>query len=416
MTFEPKKNQQKLFASNSLYLYLSYFADYFLAIIFLPLIARAIGAVELGIVGIVQGYGLFIALFMEFGSPLVATREVSRLKNKQMDLLNFIGGIFSIKIALIPVVCFISLIFIVNVPILNKNWSYLIIVIVGSIAQGLSPLWYFLGKSNMKIISISKIVFRSLGFLVIFFYVQSSSDGWIVLGALCLSSIFISLFLIFALIREVGLFKIKFSKKTKEIFLKSNLSFIITIIPILYQNLCVIILSITVSPFQLGLYYGANRIYRAFNSLYGPLSQTFFPIISSIEQKEKKIALSATKKYILSLTVLGILLFLFIFFKSDFIISLILGNEFSQSKEILMVFGLVLPLTAISNSIGRQWLMFLNKDFFYAFSQFLSSIAAFISFLILIRMYGVFAMPISLIVYESISIILISLYLKKLND
>ena len=48
--------------------------------------------------------------------------------------------------------------------------------------------------------------------------------------------------------------------KTKEIFLKSNLSFFITIIPIIYQNISVIILSLFVSPLQLGLYYGANRI------------------------------------------------------------------------------------------------------------------------------------------------------------
>ena len=411
-----KNNLQKSFASNSLYLYLSYFADYFLAIIFLPFIARAIGAVELGVIGIVQGYGLFVTLFMEFGSPLVATREVSRLKNNNSNLINFVSSIFSIKLALIPFVCILSTIFTITVPIFNNNSDYLIIVILGSISQGLCPIWYFQGKRNMKIISISKIVFRSLGFLLIFLYVDSGDDGWIVLGALSLSSIFIGLFLFFAMINETGAFQITFSKKTKEIFLKSNLSFFITIIPIIYQNISVIILSLFVSPLQLGLYYGANRIYRAFNSLYGPLSQAFFPIISSFEKKHKKLAWFVTKKYFLSLTVLGVLFFLIIYFKSDYAISVLLGNQFSGSKDILTIFAFVLPLTAISNSIGRQWLMYINKDLFYAISQLASSIIAFTLFIFLVQIYGIFAMPISLIVFEAISIIIISLFLIKNFD
>ena len=162
MTFKLNNNLQKSFASNSLYLYLSYFADYFLAIIFLPFIARAIGAVELGVIGLVQGYGLFVTLFMEFGSPLVATREVSRLKNNNANLINFVSSIYSIKLALIPFVCLLSTIFSITVPIFNNNSDYLIIVILGSISQGLCPIWYFQGKRNMKIISISKIVFLDL--------------------------------------------------------------------------------------------------------------------------------------------------------------------------------------------------------------------------------------------------------------
>ena len=186
------------------------------------------------------------------------------------------------------------------------------------------------------------------------------------------------------MINETGVFRITFSKKTKEIFLKSNLSFIITIIPIIYQNVSVVILSLFVSPLQLGIYYGANRIYRALNSLYGPLSQSFFPIISSIEKKDKKLAWSVTKKYFLSLTTLGLLFFLIIYFKSDYVISVLLGDQFSGSNDILTIFAFVLPLTAISNSIGRQWLMYINKDLFYAITQFVASIIAFTLFLFLV--------------------------------
>ena len=65
---------QHTFLSNSIYLYLSYFSDYLLAIIFLPFVSRALGAAEFGKVGIAQTLGILIILFVEF-AHLIATRK-----------------------------------------------------------------------------------------------------------------------------------------------------------------------------------------------------------------------------------------------------------------------------------------------------------------------------------------------------
>ena len=70
--------------ANSFYLYMAYFADYLLALIILPFIARVLGPEELGYVGLVQTFGLFILLIMEFGFPLMATREIAKNKNDQV--------------------------------------------------------------------------------------------------------------------------------------------------------------------------------------------------------------------------------------------------------------------------------------------------------------------------------------------
>ena len=67
--------------TNSFYLYLSHFADYFFAIFLLPFIAKTLGIIEFGEIGLAQTFGVFIILFIEFGSSLMATREISKEKN-----------------------------------------------------------------------------------------------------------------------------------------------------------------------------------------------------------------------------------------------------------------------------------------------------------------------------------------------
>tara|TARA_A100001015_G_C14928020_1_gene687282 strand:- start:642 stop:1172 length:531 start_codon:yes stop_codon:yes gene_type:complete len=167
-------------------------------------------------------------------------------------------------------------------------------------------------------------------------------------------------------------------------------------------------------PVQLGYLFGANRIYRAFNNLFGPVSQAFMPIISSVQEKNKNESKLLIKKYLLLMVIFGLSLFFLNFFCAEIIVTILLGSKYHSSIELLKIFSIILPLTAISNAIGRQWLIANNKDFYYFFSQSLSLLVAFIIFLLLVSNQGPKALPISLIFYEltSIIMILIFLYLK----
>ena len=78
------KNKRSLI-NNSVYLYLAHSSDYILSIFLLPFIARVLGVSEFGIISIAQTFGIFISLFMEFGSSLVITREIARIKEKKKE-------------------------------------------------------------------------------------------------------------------------------------------------------------------------------------------------------------------------------------------------------------------------------------------------------------------------------------------
>ena len=404
------RNKSSL-VNNSFYLYLSHFADYILTLFLLPFIARTIGPTELGKIGLAQTFGLLIILFMEFGSSLMATREVARIKDNQSILKEFIEQLTIFKIFLIPIAFIFSLFVIIFIPIFFNNPHYVIIAVLGAIFQGISPMWYFQGIEKMKTIAFSKLFFRLIGFIIILFYVKSSSDGWIVLASYSLTSVLICIYLYFRIIKRLGSLILIRPYRTKFIFTKSIPSFLITIIPMVYQNISVMILSIFVNPIQLGFYYGASRVYRAFNTLYSPISQAFFPIISSLDNKNKTESIFLIRKYLFLITIIGLFFFLINFLFSEQIIKVLLGNEFSGSSNLLRIFSIVLPLTAISNALGRQWLMVINKDFFYSTVQLFSSLIAFIAFSYFINGFGIKAFPISLIVYEISAIIMIIIFL-----
>jgi O-antigen/teichoic acid export membrane protein len=169
-------------------------------------------------------------------------------------------------------------------------------------------------------------------------------------------------------------------------------------------------MSAFVSPLQLGYFHSSNRIYRAFNTLYSPISVSFFPIFSSIDQKNKT-RLNLLKKYLILLVIMGIAFFSLTFFFADYIIIFLFGSKFSSASETLKLFSFVLPLTAFSNALGRQWLMAKNKDLYYSISLSISSIIALIFFIFFVKTIGINAFPISLIIFESLSIIIISYFL-----
>ena len=398
---------------NSFYLYLANFADYLLALIILPFIARALGPEQLGYVGLAQTFGIFILLIMEFGSPLMVTRQVAKEKNNPNEIKLLIGQIFSFKLFLIPIIIIISIIITLIVPIFYKYPYYVLIVVVGSIFQGMTPVWYFIGIEKMSTVAFSKTIFRLIGFILIFLFVRSSQDGWIVLLGYMISSTCIFLYLIKNLINILGPFHFGEKSSIKYMWQKSKNSFFVTILPIIYNNVGLFFMSIIVSPLQLGYYYGAARIHGAFNTLYGPMGEAFYPHLTSADSVNPEKAKQIAKSFLYILIAIGFLFFLTVYFFTESIISLILGENFLFAKNTLKIFAIVLPLTAISHVLGRQWLMVSGNEKDYARILLISSIIGVLSIIITIRDFGIIAIPLSLIIYESLSIIMIINFIRK---
>ena len=399
--------------ANSFYLYLAHFADYLLLLLILPFIARVLGPSALGEVGLAQTFGLFILLLMEFGFPLMATRQVARIKDDVKQLKDFVSELFMFKLFLIPVALFLSFLAIWTVPVFKNNPHYILITSFGAIFQSLSPIWFFQGIEKIRTIAISKTVFRILGFLIIFYYVRSSQDGWIILLAYSLSSVLICGYLLAYMTSIIGRFHLSSFKKVWAIFRKTQYSFLITILPAIYNNLGIIILSTIVTPLQLGYYYGAARIHRALNTLYGPVGQTLYPHLASMGYTKNDQTKKVIKKFLWFMLAIAILFCMGLYFFAHLLIQVLLGPEFFAAEKTLKLFGVVLPLTAISHVLGRQWLMVADYERQYSNILTIASLVGMISIIVLIKPFGILSIPLSLIIFESLTIVLILFILRQ---
>ena len=159
-----------------------------------------------------------------------------------------------------------------------------------------------------------------------------------------------------------------------------------------------------------------TRIYRGFNTLYGPIGQAFFPKLASKHYQNPNNTKHEIMNFLFILFSIGIVFFGIVILFSKQIIIFLLGKTFLPATNVLNLYAIVLPLTAISHVLGRQWLIILNKDSFYFITQFISSIIAFIIMLSIISKYGMLSIPISLICFELTSIGMILFLINKKNE
>lgn len=166
------------------------------------------------------------------------------------------------------------------------------------------------------------------------------------------------------------------------------------------NNISVFILSAAVNPIQLGLYYGAARIHRAFNTLYGPLGQAFFPHMSAAVDTDKKKAKKQAKLFLALMVFIGVLFGISLILFCFPIIKILLGPEYLGAGKTLKIFAVLLPLTAMTHVLGRQWMVANEADSKYAKILLYSGLLGFVSFLAMVKTLGIISLPVSLIVFE----------------
>jgi len=397
--------------ANPLYLYFSNFSDSILLLLLLPFIARKFGPGTIGEIGLSQSISLIFLIILEYGFAVSATKSIASSNSHKNDNI-LIGQIFSFKLYLLPVIIFLAyLISLLHPVFINK--PYLIIIsTIDTIFQSLTPSWYFKGKQKFKYLAITKITFRLLAFGLIFLFIRTSADSWLYLSLLALSSFLIAITQAYFLIKEVGLFRLYKWGKIKPAVKSSTYNFAITLLPTIYNNIGILLLSFLANPIYIGYYFGVSKIHRAFNTLYTPIFESFFPYIIKIYNEDKNIAYNKMKIYNLIVFSMGLIFFVIIWFLSGKIILLLLGDKFINAENYLKAFGLLLPLVTPGYIWGNQWMIILGKE-----KKFLeiSSISNFIGILLLFFLtpkFLIYAIPISISISEILKIFMITRFLK----
>jgi PST family polysaccharide transporter len=329
---------------------------YALPLITFPYLARVLGPSGWGSVVFAQAIGAVIAVFVEYGFDISASRETSRHRNEPRLLSELISGVLGAKV-LLAALCICGAVFSRRfthhiAPSLALFWSSTI----WGVCQGINMLWYFQGLERMRLASALEIGGKVVATLSIFILVHNPDDGWKVMAAQCVGCVVAHGVTVVLAYREVGFVWPTLSSVLHALRLGWSM-FLYRAIVGITGPLNGLVLGWFAPMAALGQYAGAERISRVFQQGLWPINQALYPNLTKQMRDNRHDAMKMVRLSIFFLGALGLLFGLILFLGAPLLVHVVLGDAFHESIPVLRVFSLWIPLIALSTVIIFQLLL-----------------------------------------------------------
>jgi PST family polysaccharide transporter len=346
---------------NAASLYGVQIATYAVPLVTIPYLARVLGVSGWGLVAIAQGFGSYIALLGEYGFGLSATREVARQRDDRDKLADIFAGVLGAKLALVALSIPLAILASRWVSVFREHSSLLWAALFWAVAQGANVMWHFQGLERMRMVAVLDIGAKVLATVGIFLLVKAPQDGWLVLVLQGFGFLISAAFGLTLAYREIA-FRLPTWAGSWNALRMGWTMFLFRSSVSLYTAGNAFILGLFVSPEFVGYYAGAEKISRAFVGILNPISQTLYPRLSHLVSSAQDRAARLARISIVMMGGAGATIGLAIFLLAPVIVHTVLGAHFGASIPVLRVLALLVPLVAIGNVLGIQWMLPLGMD------------------------------------------------------
>jgi PST family polysaccharide transporter len=346
-------------------------ANYILPLLTIPYLVRVLGPDYFGLLAFATATIMYFVLLSDYGFNLSATRQVSIHRDNPDKISEIFSSVMIVKLFLM-LFSFIILIFLVTlVDKFNEHWEIYILSFGVVVGQVLFPVWLFQGMEMMKYVTYLNIFSKSLFTFLILIFVNDKSDIILVPLFTALGSIVGGLWSLHLVINKMRykLFWISFDSIKFQLRDGWHVFFSSMAIS-LYTVSTIFILGLLSNNAAVGQFAAADKIVQAIKSIYQSISQAVYPMISKKFHNDKISALVFVKKFTKLIFLLMSLFSILLYIYSDLIVSLILGNQFSQASFLLKIMSPLPLVIALSNIIGIQTM--LNLGLKSAFSKILT--------------------------------------------
>jgi PST family polysaccharide transporter len=335
---------------------------YALPLITFPYLARVLGPAGWGSVVFAQAIGSVIAIFVEYGFDMSASRETSRHRDDPRRLSELISGVLGAKFVL-AAICICGAILSRRythhiAPSLALFWSSTI----WGVCQGINMLWYFQGLERMRLASALEIGGKVVATLSIFILVHNPDDGWKVMAAQCVGCVVAHAITVVLAYREVGFVRPTLPTVLSALRLGWSM-FLYRAGVGLASSLNGLVLGWVAPIAALGQYAGAERISRVFQQGLWPVNQALYPHLTKKMSDDRHDAMKMVRSSLFFLGGLGLLFGLILFLGAPLLVHVILGDAFHGSVAVLRVFSLWIPLVALCTVIIFQLLLPNQMDY-----------------------------------------------------
>jgi polysaccharide transporter, PST family len=381
-------------------------------------LTHTLGVEKFGIYSFSFAIIQYFTLVVNYGFDYSATKYVSINRDDNQKISLVFSAITLIRggLALVSVLVVGLMVFWVK-----EFHAHALLYLLGVgifIGQGLTPLWLFQGMEKMKFVTIVNFSSRLISTLLIFIFLSHPSQYQYVnlffsIGYLCAA--------ILSILLALRVFNLHFALPD-PLFIKTRIKegwhlFLSTAFMSAYRQSNVVILGALTNYSFVGYYAAAEKIVKAVQSIINPLANTLYPYFGRKMNMQENRQKALKDFYRFSKYYAGVILLVFLALlgSSSFIVTHYLDSGYARSIINIQIMSPVILIGGLNFFLGIVGLVNLGYEKRFTFFVFIAGMVSVIACVTLAGIFKDVGAAISMLVAESVLLILILIQYKR-ND
>lgn len=324
-----------------------------------PFLSRTLGAESIGVYSYSYTVANYFILFSMLGIENYGSKEVAKVRTKNLD--EVASEIFSVHVLWS---CVVLAAYVVYCLVSNSLAAWLWIPWL--VASVFDVNWCLFGLEDFKVTTIRNSIIKVLSFVLILVLIKSPSDYWVYISITSLSFVLSQIVVWPHLVRIINL-KIVAPRRAIRHFKPMVVLFYPLIAVTLYSSVGKVYMGILGDLTMVGNYEYAEKLVSIPLQIVFALSTVVLPHISNMLGASSSEEIDRLVNRSISSVLVGSIACSVCFIVcSEEIVELFLGSEFVGSAEMLRVLAVTIPIAALNNTIGVQYLIPLGDEAYYS--------------------------------------------------
>jgi polysaccharide transporter, PST family len=348
-------------AKNSAALYGVQFCRKLFPLFTVPYLTRMLNPAGWGTVAFVLAMGEIVALIIEFGFNLSATREISRQRDHRENCRDVMGGVLGAQTLLALIGIGLAAVVSSHIPLLRNQPKMVVAGLIYAVAQGCTPLWFFQGLERLRLAAGLEVGAKFAALCGVFLLVRSPQDGWKVVVLQAMAAGVSTTAGICLAIRSFG-FCFPDFKMVRHALRRGWPMFVFRSAESLYGIGNVFLLGLFAPAAVVGYFATAEKITKAMFGLLNPIRESLYPRLSYLAASSEQAAARLARPAIAVMVSAGLFLTTVLFVMAPWFIRILAGPEFVPAIPVLRLYSILPLMLSITYSVGLQWLLPIGRD------------------------------------------------------